>query len=171
LLRAWSAGCASGEEPYTLALLWNSQRRCGTASPELNILATDVRRDLLKRAEVAEYSLSSLREIPEDLRKHFAPCETGFRLQQQLRSPVTFSPMDLRSHLPEGRFDLILCRNLAFTYFDEAQQLVVLQQFADRLFPQGALVLGRHETLPTSSSGFELEHPEGIWRLMAKATT
>ena len=111
--RVWSAGCASGEEPYTLALLRD----------DLEILATDVDPAMLRRAEAGRYPASALRELPGDRDEAF---RDGV-LDERVRRRVTFALHDVRDEPPAGRFDLVLCRNLVFTYFDEATQRETLQ--------------------------------------------
>ena len=134
-MRVWSAGCASGEEPYTLALLCDG----------LDILATDVDPAMLRRAEAARYPDSALRELPD----HDA-FDAGV-LDERYRH-VTFARHDVREEPPAGRFDLVLCRNLVFTYFDEATQRAALERFA-RVTP--ALVIGAHEALPEGQRLFD----------------
>jgi chemotaxis protein methyltransferase CheR len=154
VLRLWSAGCGAGEEPYGLVLAWElaSPPHPGLA---LRVLATDVDPALLARARSAVYRASSLREVPPAWREAaFDPVPGGFRLRARFRAPVELSCQDLRADLPDERFQAILCRNLAFTYFAEPLQRRVLERLASRLVPGGALVLGRHEALPAGAQGF-----------------
>jgi chemotaxis protein methyltransferase CheR len=137
-MRVWSAGCASGEEPYTLALLCDG----------LDILATDVDPAMLRRAEAARYPDSALRELPD--RDAF----TDGVLHEHYRRRVTFARHDIRDEPPPGPFDLVLCRNLAFTYFDEPTQRDILRKIAS---VTDLLVIGAHERLPggeTARHGF-----------------
>lgn len=150
-LAVWSAGCACGEEPYGLALL---QALGGRPSLPLRIVATDVDREVLRRARRACYPPSSLRELPAPWREAaFEACDGELRLRERFRSAVLFRRQDLRRRMPAGPFDLVLCRNLAFTYFDEALQRDVLARLRRRIVAGGALVIGRHERLP-EPSGF-----------------
>jgi chemotaxis protein methyltransferase CheR len=154
--RAWSAGCASGEEPYTVAILW--ELRVAERFPDiaLTILATDLDDAVLARAEVACYPESSLRELPEGWRaRAFVEHDGLYCLRQGLKQRVTVKRHDVRTPAPGGPFDLILCRNLAFTYFDGDLQRRVCRLLAAALLPGGALVLGRHETLPADAEQFE----------------
>jgi chemotaxis protein methyltransferase CheR len=156
VLRAWSAGCASGEEAYTLALVW--RLAVGRAFPDidLNVLATDVDEKVLRRAAAAAYPESSLRELPEVWRNAaFARCGEVYCLRDEFRSSVTVRSHDLRTAPPSGPFDLVLCRNVAFTYFDLDLQLEVVERLAACTRPGGALVLGTRETLPQDASGFQ----------------
>jgi chemotaxis protein methyltransferase CheR len=139
-MRVWSAGCASGEEPYTLALLCEG----------LDILATDVDPAMLRRAQAARYPASALRELPD--RDAF----TDGVLDDRYRH-VRFALHDVRDQPPPGPFDLVLCRNLAFTYFDEPTQRDVLRRIAS---VTDLLVIGAHECLPGGETA-----PHGVFRI------
>jgi chemotaxis protein methyltransferase CheR len=151
-VRAWSAGCASGEEAYTLALLWDD----GALGPPLEVLATDVHPPVLERARAARYAPSSLRELPPVLleRGFDADPEGALVVRPEHRRRVTIARHDLRDPPPTGPFDLVLCRNAAFTYFAPEVQRTVLAHVAAALRPRGALVLGLHETLSDPAPGF-----------------
>jgi chemotaxis protein methyltransferase CheR len=146
-LECWSAGCASGEEPYTIAILWRmSSPIRGLA---LRILATDVDATLLERARAACYRASSLKELPPAWRwEAFEPRGRQFCLRDEYRRRVELERQDLASELPQREFDLVLCRNLAFTYFGEQLARGALEGIASRLRSGGALVVGIHEKLP-----------------------
>ena len=155
-LRAWSAGCASGEEPYTLAILWQTLLRPRCPGVTLEIIATDIDERVLERARQARYPGGSLRELPADLRDHVVAREgDSYVLVPVCREQVTFQARDVREAPPEGPFDLLLCRNLVFTYFDESLQSEVLRRFIDAMAPGAALVLGGHERLPAGTEGLE----------------
>lgn len=148
-LRAWSAGCASGEEPYTVVLVFEYALRPRFPELALALRASDSDEALLERARRGVYEPSSLRELPRDwVARAFTPEGEQVRLTPELRGRVTFVREDLRAELPEGPFDLVLCRNLAFTYFEPSVQRRVLREFVERLVPGGALVIGGHESLP-----------------------
>jgi chemotaxis protein methyltransferase CheR len=154
-LEVWSAGCASGEEAYTLALVWQLELACEFPGVTLHVLATDVDEAMLRRARAAEYEPSSLRELPETWRRDAFVQQLGrYRLRSEYRRPVTVRRHDLRNPAPGGPFDLILCRNVAFTYFDLDLQRELATRLAACIRPGGALVLGAHETLPEGSAGF-----------------
>ena len=154
-LEAWSAGCASGEEPYTLALIWHLALQSVFPAVLLHILATDIDETMLRRARAAEYPESSLRELlPAWRQAAFVELDGRYRLRRELRSSVVVRRHDLRKAPPGGPFDLVLCRNVAFTYFDLDLQREVADRLAACIRPGGALVLGAHETLPEGSSGF-----------------
>jgi chemotaxis protein methyltransferase CheR len=150
-VRCWSAGCACGEEPYTLALVWRS--RIGPRFPTLriHIVATDAEPEMIRGARRACYPPYVVRDLPVPLRAEaFTPTVDGLRLDDCYRRDVEFLVQDLREAVPTGTFDLILCRYVAFTYFDEAAQSRTLASFVRKLAPSGALVIGVGESLPRS---------------------
>jgi chemotaxis protein methyltransferase CheR len=153
-LRALSIGCASGEEPYTLNLVWHFRVVPVARDASLQITATDVLPELLERARAACYPASSLKLLPAAWRaRAFEPVAGELCLRAQYREGIGFVQQDVRTALPEGIFHLILCRNLVFTYFDEDTQRQILARLLDRLLPGGALVIGRREILPPGSPG------------------
>ncbi len=148
-LRAWCAGCASGEEPYALAILWRLGVQERFADLSLRILATDVNRQLLERARAACYGRSSLKELPQAWRvTAFEQAAPLLRVRSDIAADVEFRLQDLRKDTPAGTFDLVLCRNLAFTYFARDLQMEILERLCEHLRPGGALVIGSHERLP-----------------------
>ncbi len=156
-LRAWSVGCASGEEPWSLALLWHLELSAHYPELELRVLATDVDAHLLERARAAVYPISSLRELPADLRAGgFEAFDSRERIRDSLRRGVEFRREDVRrmASVARGPFDLVLCRNLVFTYFDGEMQRRVLERIARSMTPGGALLVGLHESLPADGPPF-----------------
>jgi chemotaxis protein methyltransferase CheR len=142
---AWSAGCASGEEPYSLVLA------AAEAGVEIHVVATDVDPVLLERARRACYPDSSLRDLPANLRAR--AFEDGC-LRPEYREPVDFIRSDVRDEAPGGPFDLTLCRNLVFTYYADEVQREVGRHLARSLRAEGALVVGAHEAMPGALDGF-----------------
>ena len=148
-VRCWSAGCASGEEPYTLRILWERGLPAERARVPLRIVATDIDERLLECAREGRYPASSLKELPRELLETaFVREGEQFRVRDELRAGVEFHRQDIREAMPAGPFDLVLCRNLAFTYFDEDEQREVLRGIDERLVAGGYLVVGAHESLP-----------------------
>jgi len=155
-VRCWSAGCASGEEPFTLMMLWRYRVAPDWPRACLEVLATDADEVMIARAQAACYVRSSLKDLPQKwLEAAFVRSGDLFYLTSELRRGVEFQLQDIRSAMPDGPFGLILCRNMAFTYFDEQQQRQILDRLKERLHSGGYLVLGMHETLPVGSSGFD----------------
>ena len=171
-LNCWSIGCGSGEEPYSLAIVWELAIRPRFPDLALSVLATDTDLHLLDRARRACYSPSSVKDLPDDCKAQAFARESGiYRLQPEYKKNVLFLNHDLRTHTPRRRFDLILCRNLAMTYFDTSLQIEVLEQIWDRLLPGGAFVVGIKEALPTGFSRFEPWHEQlGIYRRSTSTT-
>lgn len=145
-LSAWSVGCASGEEAYSLVLA------AADASVQINVIATDVDPVLLERARRACYPESSLRDLPANLRAR--AFENGC-LRPEYRKPVDFLRHDVRDGAPGGPFDLTLCRNLVFTYFADELQREVSRHLVRSLRAGGVLVVGAHEALPDGLGGLE----------------
>lgn len=151
-LRAWCAGCASGEEVYTLRLVWDLSVQPSCPGLALWILGTDAEAVLLERARAASYPAGSLKELPSAWRRRaFAEADGLYRLRPTFRHDIALRRQDIRRRRPKGPFDLILCRNLAFTYFSGPLQLRVLAALCRRLRPGGALVIGAHEVLPSDA--------------------
>ena len=157
-LRAWSVGCASGEEPYSISLLWTFDLQTRWPGLGLSVLATDIDADALRRAKIACYPASSLKEArPDWLAQAFVQDNGDFCLRPELRVPVRFLRQDLCEELPDDSFHLILCRNLAFTYFAEPLQQEIAKGLLTRLIPGGCLVLGAHERLPAGSESMAVK--------------
>jgi chemotaxis protein methyltransferase CheR len=165
-LRAWSAGCASGEEPYSLRLAWDLVAAPAAPDAELQIVATDVSADLLERARRGVYPASALKELPAGWRSTaFDLFDGSYRLRDRFRLGVNFRQEDIRETMPSGPFDLILCRNLAFTYFEPELQRAVLKKLVERIVPGGALVVGSHEALPEPAARLRSASTAGLYYL------
>jgi chemotaxis methyl-accepting protein methylase len=150
-LRCWSAGCASGEEAYTLAIVAAEICRADGHPERLDAVhvdATDVDRLSLARARDASYRAEALVELPPHLRpRYFEAQGAELRLVERIRRRVTVLRRDLTREPPPGRgYHLIACRNVVI-YFDRPMQERLFAQFADALAPGGLLVLGKVETL------------------------
>jgi chemotaxis protein methyltransferase CheR len=149
-VRAWSAGCASGEEAFTLRILWEE---LPGPKPSLFLLATDVDESCLARAREGRYPESSLREVPRSMaERYFHREEGGYRLREAVVRSAEFRRHDLLGNSPPGNFDLVLCRNTAFTYFDAPRRITVAEAIASVLSPGGILVIGRTEKLPPQAA-------------------
>jgi chemotaxis protein methyltransferase CheR len=153
-LRCWRAGCASGEEPYSLKILWMLELASRFPDLSLAVVATDIDEALLERARAARYRASSLRELPGAwVDKVFTRSDGLFEVRPEFRAGVEFLRQDVREEAPRGPFDLILCRNLVFTYFDASLRQETLERILRELRPGGALVIGLRERLPEGAAG------------------
>jgi chemotaxis protein methyltransferase CheR len=153
-LSCWSAGCASGEEPYTLTVLWNLALADRFPDVTLRVVATDADPHLLERARTGRYRWSSLKELPPGwVARAFTRSEGSYSIRPQYKEGVQFEHQDIRTEVPDGPFHLVLCRYLVFTYFEESLQRRVFHEIAKRLTPGGLLAIGRHESLPRGDIG------------------
>ena len=147
--QVWSAGCASGEEPYTLKILWDVEIASGYPGVSLSIVASDADKAMLARAREGCFEQTSLHELPLPLiEQAFDRRGPEYCVKPKHREGIEFLDQDLRTEMPPRIFDLILCRFVAFTYFAVPLQRKVLASMLERLRPQGYFVIGSHEQLP-----------------------
>lgn len=156
----WSVGCASAEEAYTMQILWKLRAAPSMVGKTLHVLGTDSDPGMLERAHKAAYPASALKDLPPDLTAQaFEHSGDTFLLSARFKENVHFEERDIRESMPRGPFDIILCRNLVFTYFEEAFQCEILRKLVARLREGDVLVTGVHESLPTSALGLTAEAP------------
>ncbi|HEX6289418.1 MAG TPA: CheR family methyltransferase [Herpetosiphonaceae bacterium] len=159
-LRIWSAGCATGEEAYSLAILV-----CEVLGEELGqfsikIFATDLDADAIAFARRGVYPAAALTGLSDQLiDRYFSRSSGGYAVKKQVRSLVVFGEHDLGQRAPFPRIDLVLCRNVLI-YFTTTLQMRALQLFAFALREGGYLVLGKTETVSPLSEFFTLQHPQ-----------
>jgi len=143
-IRIWSAGCAHGQEPYSLAILLNEEL------PPLchwSILATDIDPTVLEHARSGRYSADSIQPVQSDLRLQYFDFVGEERVVKPgIKRRIEFRQHDLTGKLPDERFDMIVCRNVLI-YFISGLQERLFNGFHARLNPGGFLVLGKTETL------------------------
>jgi chemotaxis protein methyltransferase CheR len=145
-LRAWSAGCSTGEEPYSIAITILDTLSFADAW-DVEILATDIGRQSLKHAERGIYSGRSIGSVSEkQLAAHFVPVNGGYQVKARLRKMVNFVQMNLASPMYVGRMDLIFCMNVLI-YFSEERRRAMVQRLYDALEPGGYLFLGHSESI------------------------
>lgn len=167
-IRGWSAGCSSGEEPYSLAILFHqyaaSRGQVADAS-RVQMLASDIDRASLDAARLGQYAEGAFADTPPELRRRYFSVRPPFEVAPELRPLVSFERRDLIVDPPPGGMHLIVCRNVLI-YFDRATQEALFQRFYDALAPGGFLVLGKVETLlgPTRSLFAAVEPRERIFR-------
>jgi chemotaxis protein methyltransferase CheR len=161
-LTLWSAGCSTGEEVYTLAMLLSE-------SPLLDgfrvrVIGTDLCASNIETAERGIYRPSSFRSMgPSRIQEHFSRVDSGLRVGDHLRRMVHFSQGNLLSQADVrsvGRVDVIFCRNVLI-YFDEASRQKVTESFFERVLPGGYLLLGHSESLLNAQTEFEPLHLKG----------
>jgi chemotaxis protein methyltransferase CheR len=164
-LRILSAGCSSGEEPYTLAMLL--LRIPELAGWDVGIKGIDLNPVAIARATAARYGAWSLRQTPADTRdRFFATRGREYRLVEELRARVAFEQRNLVTEDPAfwapGAFDVVFCRNVMMYFAPEVTRRVVAR-IASSLTPGGYLFLGHAETLRGVSSDFHLRHSHGTF--------
>jgi chemotaxis protein methyltransferase CheR len=162
-LRIWSAGCSSGEEPYTIAMLLCEEWPQNDLS-HVKILATDISSRILAKARAGEYEKENLNDVPSaHLAKYFNlqqsnPVRT-YGIRDSIKKMVRFAHLNLMDEWPmKGPFDVIFCRNVMI-YFDSATQGRLVQRFGDLLIPGGHLLVGHSESLVANNCGFKYVQP------------
>jgi two-component system CheB/CheR fusion protein len=148
-IRLWSAGCASGEEAYSLAIVFAETLGVEAFRSRVKIYATDVDDDALMYARQATYSEREIRGLSADIvEKYFEPVGSRYSFRKDLRRSIIFGRNDLVQDAPISRIDLLVCRN-TLMYFDIDTQARILNRFHFALNPDGMLFLGKAEMLLT----------------------
>ena len=160
-LRIWSAGCSTGEEPFTLAILCRESGLFDD-SWEVDIIGTDISQRVLKTARKAEFSNSSFRATDESMVKEYftSSGDNKFALNESIRSMVHFGHLNLMDEKMMGLIrecDIIMCRNVII-YFDKNAKAKVVNSFFNKLVPGGYLLLGHSESLMNITTVFQLKH-------------
>jgi chemotaxis protein methyltransferase CheR len=150
-LRVWSAGCSSGEEPYSLASLFHHHAEGAGAATKaesrVRVLGSDIDQRSLAAAERGEFEEGDFSETPQNLRRRYFAPAAPFTIVPEVRRMVRFERRDLLAEeAPPGSFHLICCRNVLI-YFDRETQERLFEKFRAALAPNGFLVLGKVETL------------------------
>jgi chemotaxis protein methyltransferase CheR len=153
-LRIWSAGCSTGEEPYSIAITLCDSLKFAEAW-EIEILATDVSRRALRHAERGAYAKRSLQDVSlRQVETYFTATKQGFQVRPRIRKMVSFAQMNLVESVYVGKLDCIFCMNVLM-YFSEERRLAILRRFYDALEPGGYFMLGHAETLSHVPMKFE----------------
>ena len=153
----WSAGCSSGEEPYTTAMILSEFFGNEKSLWDTKILATDISTSALLKAKAGIYAKSSLSYLPDMWRmKYFVPHDGEFmRVDNQIRKEIIYRRFNLMSNFPYKRkFHLIFCRNVMI-YFDMSTKMELVNKFYDYLEPGGYLFIGHYESIDRSQSNLQ----------------
>lgn len=167
-VRVWSAGCSSGEEPYSIAILFNEEWPFLNRNT-LRILATDISAPVLEKARKGEYEQELLLGVPVSLQeKYFVPVLSAsvpaYRVVENVKNMVRFANLNLMASWPMQRgFDLIFCRNVMI-YFDHDTQQELVRRFYNMLLPGGYLFVGHSESLIASDCDFKYIKPATYMR-------
>ena len=158
VLRAWIPGCATGEEAYSLAIIFKEVLGKGEKfrNITLNIFATDLDKDAIEAARKGFFSSNIATDVsPERLNRFFTQEGEGFRVNAEIREMVVFAQQNVIKDPPFTRLDFISCRNLLI-YMEPELQRKVMDLFHYSMNPDGILLLGTAETLGTKTEGFEI---------------
>lgn len=163
-LRIWSAGCSTGEEPYTLAIIVREVLRGELPAWDVRITANDISAAVLETARRGVYSAYTMRNVPPDfVPKYFTKNGEQFAVRPEVRSLVSFERLNLNSVTETGALDhshIIFCRNVII-YFDDAVKGKVISEFYRNLLPGGYLFIGHSETLHAMENGLTPEMVAG----------
>ena len=147
-LRIWSAGCSTGEEPYSIASTLESNLSANR--PDFKILATDLDTRVLEIAQSGSYEDKRSDTLPDMMRKFTSKTADKFTFNSEIRNRITFRQLNLLGHWPmKGPFDVIFCRNVLI-YFNQATKTQIVARFADLLPAGGFLYLGHSESIQNS---------------------
>jgi chemotaxis protein methyltransferase CheR len=159
-LRVWSAGCSTGEEPYTIAVVLKREIR-DFAANDVRILATDIDTDVLRKAARGEYAPASVDEVPKEYQAFFPRYEDSdgaekVVIDEDVQSLIAFRRLNLMEQWPfSGLFDAIFCRNVMI-YFDAETKAALVERFKRQIKPGGWLYIGHSESLIGSHPGLDL---------------
>lgn len=157
-LRVWSAGCSSGEEPHTIAMVLKREIR-DVERQDVRILATDIDTEMVARGTRGEYPETSLDEVPRAYQEYFEPAPgkaNTLLVNRGVRSLIAFKRLNLMETWPfKGPFDAIFCRNVMI-YFDAPTKAQLIERFTEKIRPGGFLYIGHSESLNGAHPGISL---------------
>lgn len=163
-LRIWSAGCSTGEEPYTLAIILHETLKSDIGSWDIKITANDLSEAVLTAARRGIYNEYALRTTPKEMvDKYFHKDGNVYKLDTALKRLVSFGQINLSDREQLKRVEksqIVFCRNVII-YFDDEMKRKVINAFYDNLLPKGVLIIGHSESLHNISRAFTLEHHKG----------
>lgn len=165
-IRIWSAGCASGEEPYSIAILLAETLGDAIANFDIRIYATDIDDNALTEARRGVYSEEKLRNVrPDRLEKYFAKDGHVYKIDRHIRQMVAFGRQDLTADAPISHLDLLICRNVLI-YFNAKLQHKLLYRFDFAMNRGGYIFFGKSESTALGSKFFEVVSQK--WRIFQK---
>lgn len=170
-VKIWSAGCACGEEAYSIAMVWEKVASGKGRSQELELWATDNDPQAMRRAQAGVYRSSSLKEVESDVRKrHLCALNQAamFAVSDRLKAHIRWQLLDLLSDRPPSDgFWIVFLRNNLLTYYQGEPLRFALRRILDSLLPDGFLIVGSHERIPP---GFEDLSPSAFNKLILRKT-
>ncbi|MBC2742376.1 MAG: hypothetical protein HGJ93_04815 [Desulfosarcina sp.] len=155
-LNVWSAGCACGEEVYSFKMIWHLFMQKHADAPKLKVLATDINPENLEKAVAGVYPLSSLKEVPEHMRReYFTPLKGGrrYRVRAMLKEEILWEQRHLLEALPQKKFHIIFLRNNLLTYYRSELKEKAMGAIAGLLACRGLLIIGVRENMGFQKQG------------------
>jgi chemotaxis protein methyltransferase CheR len=163
-LRIWSAGCSTGEEPYTLAIILNEVLGADLLSWDLKITANDLSEAVLATARAGAYGEYALRTTPAPIiARYFTKTDPDYLIDAKLKRIISFGHINLSDKAQVRRVErshIVFCRNVII-YFDDEMKKQIIESFYDNLLPGGCLFIGHAESLHNISRAFKPEHHAG----------
>ncbi len=157
-LRVWSAGCARGEEVYSFKIVWHRLNKRYEQLPEVEMAATDMHPDYIKKARAGIYSKSSMKDIPDEVREHYFDIKRNsnrFEIKAAFKKGIDWKVQDIFNNPPGSAFDIIFLRNNLLTYYREHLRAEGLKRVIKALVPDGWLIVGAHEKIPAALSNMQ----------------
>lgn len=161
VLNIWSAGCSSGEEPYTLAMVIDDFFKFNSSQWKIQILATDISENVLGKARDGIYQEESLKNLPDSYKKrYFEKTSDGkYGVVQDIRKYITFNVFNLMDPIAvKNKYDVILCRNVMI-YFNSETKMNIVNKFYEASKPGGYLMIGHAETIQRNNSKYIYLNP------------
>lgn len=161
IINIWSAGCSSGEEPYTLAMIISDYFQLKKMNWQINILATDISQNVLDKAVEAIYGEESLKDLPQSFKnKYFLKTKDNkFQVTQEIKSHITFKTFNLMEPITaKNKYNVIFCRNVMI-YFNAVTKMNLVNKFYEATTPGGHLMIGHAETIQRGQSSFTYIRP------------
>ncbi|MDR1947493.1 MAG: protein-glutamate O-methyltransferase CheR [Desulfovibrio sp.] len=163
-LRIWSAGCSTGEEPYTLAIILYEVLKSEIGAWDIKITANDLSESVLAAARKGVYASYALRTTPQDIiDRYFTKDGANYLIDSRMKRLISFGPINLSDKMMLKRVersDIIFCRNVII-YFDDEMKRQVIESFYDNLLPGGCMLIGHSESLHNISRAFKPEYHAG----------
>lgn len=163
-IRIWSAGCSTGEEPYTLAMILQEVLKAEISLWDIKITANDLSEAVLASARKGVYSDYALRTTPKHIiESYFKKDGANYHVDEKLKKLISFGPVNLSDRNMLRRVErshIIFCRNVII-YFDDDMKRQVIESFYDNLLPGGCMLIGHSESLHNISRAFKPEHHQG----------
>jgi len=162
-VKFWGAGCACGEEVYSIKILWEILRSRFDDMPDLEIWATDIHPVYLKKAQEGIYSVSSLKEVEQNLRENyfrFQEDQKKFRIRPSLQKGIFWKTHNMLNDFDEDNFEIIFVRNNLLTYYNDGIKQTAFKKVIKSLVKGGFLIIGSHEKLPFESINLRPFHDQ-----------